>query len=119
LVKYLVLGREGLKLMTAINVDRMPLNELVALQARLEKAIAEARRRESSEIKDKIAALAADSGFSVGELFGTGRGLKGAKVGPKYMNPDNKSETWTGRGRQPRWLVVKLAKGAKLDQFKI
>jgi DNA-binding protein H-NS len=35
------------------------------------------------------------------------------------MNPDNKSETWTGRGRQPRWLVAKLAKGAKLGQFKI
>jgi DNA-binding protein H-NS len=60
----------------------------------------------------------ADSGFSVAELLGTGRGLKG-KVAPKYVNPENNSETWTGRGRQPRWLVAKLAKGAKLDQFKI
>jgi DNA-binding protein H-NS len=105
--------------MAAINVDKMSLKELVALQARLEKAIAEARRRERSDIKEKIAALAADSGFSVAELLGTGRGLKGSKVAPKYMNPDNKSETWTGRGRQPRWLVAKLAKGAKLEQFMI
>jgi DNA-binding protein H-NS len=35
------------------------------------------------------------------------------------MNPDNKSETWTGRVRQPRWLAAKLGKGAKLEQFKI
>jgi DNA-binding protein H-NS len=84
-----------------------------------QKAIAEARQRERSEVKEKIAELAANSGFSVTELFGTGRGLKGGKVAPKYMNPDNKSETWTGRGRQPRWLVAKLAKGAKLEQFKI
>jgi DNA-binding protein H-NS len=105
--------------MAAINVDKMSLQELLALQPRLEKAIAEARQRERSEIKEKIAALAAGSGFSVSELFGTGRGVKGSKLAPKYINPDNKSETWTGRGRQPRWLVAKLAKGAKLDQFKI
>ena len=105
--------------MATINVEKMSLKELVALQARLEKAIAEARRRERSEVKEKIAALAVNSGFSVAELFGAGRGLKGSKVAPKYMNADNKSETWTGRGRQPRWLVAKLAKGAKLEQFKI
>ena len=104
--------------MAAINVDKMSLKELVALQPRLEEAIAEARQRESSEIKEKIATLAADAGFSVADLFGTGRGLKGSKVAPKYINPDNKSETWSGRGRQPRWLVAKLAKGAKLEQFR-
>jgi DNA-binding protein H-NS len=107
------------KIMAAINVDKMSFKELVALQARLDKAIAEARQRERSEIKEKISELAANSGFSVAELFGTGRGLKGSKVAPKYINPDNESETWTGRGRQPRWLVAKLAKGAKLEQFKI
>ena len=105
--------------MARINVDKMSLQELVALQPRLEEAIAEARQRERSEIKEKIAALAAGSGFSVSELFGTVRGLKGSKVAPKYMNPDNRSETWSGRGRQPRWLVAKLAEGAKLEQFKI
>jgi DNA-binding protein H-NS len=96
----------------------MCFKELIALQARFEKAIAEARQRERSEVKEKIASLAADAGFSVSELLGAGRGRKG-KVAPKYINPDNRSETWTGRGRQPRWLVAKLAKGAKLEQFKI
>jgi DNA-binding protein H-NS len=48
--------------MAAINVDKMSLNELVALQPRLDKAIADARQRERSEIKEKIASLAGDSG---------------------------------------------------------
>ena len=51
--------------MAAINVDKMSLQELLALQPRLEKAIAEARQRESSEIKEKISELAAGSGFSL------------------------------------------------------
>jgi DNA-binding protein H-NS len=105
--------------MAGIKLEKMSLKELLVLEAKLKRAIAEARQRGRVELKEKIAALAANSGFSVSELFGNGRGLKGSKVAPKYMNPDNKGETWTGRGRQPRWLVAKLAKGAKLDQFKI
>jgi DNA-binding protein H-NS len=87
----------------------------VALQASFAKSIAEARRREGSEMKEKFAALAVDSEFSISELFGTG---KGSKVAPKYMNPDNLSETWSGRGRQPHRLVAKLTEGAKLEHFK-
>jgi DNA-binding protein H-NS len=38
-------------------------------------------------------------------------------VAPKYANPDDPSQTWTGRGRGPNWLVAKMRKGAKLQQF--
>jgi DNA-binding protein H-NS len=41
------------------------------------------------------------------------------KVLPKYCNPLTPSETWSGRGKQPRWLVAALKTGHKLDEFKI
>jgi DNA-binding protein H-NS len=41
------------------------------------------------------------------------------KVLPKYCNPLSPSETWSGRGKQPRWLVAALKIGHKLDEFKI
>jgi len=41
------------------------------------------------------------------------------KVLPKYRNPQNRSETWAGRGKQPRWLVTALRSGKKLDDFLI
>src|SRR3954468_10761745 len=41
------------------------------------------------------------------------------KVLPKYFNPLSPSETWSGRGKQPRWLVAALKTGHKLDEFKI
>jgi DNA-binding protein H-NS len=31
--------------------------------------------------------------------------LAGKKIAPKYRNPNNKAETWTGRGRMPRWAA--------------
>jgi DNA-binding protein H-NS len=41
------------------------------------------------------------------------------KVLPKYRNPTNRSETWAGRGKQPRWLVAQLGTGKKLHDFLI
>ena len=40
-------------------------------------------------------------------------------VPPKYRNPDQPSETWAGRGKQPRWLVAKLRSGKRIDDFRI
>ena len=41
------------------------------------------------------------------------------KVLPKYRNPENRSETWAGRGKQPCWLRAQLRSGNKLDDFLI
>ncbi|UPK02436.1 H-NS histone family protein [Bradyrhizobium sp. 170] len=41
------------------------------------------------------------------------------KVEAKYRNPDNPSETWSGRGKTPRWLAKLIASGRKLDEFRI
>ena len=41
------------------------------------------------------------------------------KVLPKYRNPKNPNETWSGRGKQPRWVASQLGSGKKLDQFLI
>jgi DNA-binding protein H-NS len=41
------------------------------------------------------------------------------KVVPKFRNPRRPSETWAGRGKQPRWLTAQLGSGKKLDDFRI
>ncbi len=104
--------------MASINYDKMSVKELTDHIARAQKALNAAKDRERAELKHKIASLAENAGFSVGELFG-GRGRGGKSVAVKYMNPDNRSETWTGRGRKPNWLVAKLSKGAKINDFAV
>jgi len=102
--------------MAGVNVDKMSLKELLDLEGRVRRAIMNAKERERSELRTKIASLAENAGFTVSELFGAGRG-KGGKVAVKYRNKDNPAETWTGRGRQPKWLAARLSKGAKLNDF--
>ena len=105
--------------MASINVDKLSLKELLDLEVKVRRAIAAARDRERSQVKQKLATIAENAGFSVSELFGGrgGRGRSGSVA--KFANPDNRSETWTGRGRKPNWLVAKLNKGAKMSDFAI
>jgi len=41
------------------------------------------------------------------------------KVRPKYRNPERPYETWSGRGKQPRWVGAQLKSGKKVDELLI
>jgi DNA-binding protein H-NS len=41
------------------------------------------------------------------------------KVHPKYRNPERPFETWSGRGKQPRWISAQLRSGNKVDELLI
>src|SRR3546814_6553760 len=47
------------------------------------------------------------------------KGRKLGKVAPKYRNPANAKETWSGRGLQPRWLAELVRQGRKAEEFLI
>lgn len=40
-------------------------------------------------------------------------------VAPRYRNPNNPSDTWTGRGKAPRWVSALQAQGVTLDSLLI
>lgn len=66
-----------------------------------------------------MAGLAKQHGLSLDEILGKAQRGKGS-VAPKYRDPKNPENTWTGRGRMPRWMVA-ATKGskAKKDDFLI
>ena len=86
-------------------LEKMSLKELTGLQAKIKAAIQEKRVGERREMRAKMEEMARASGFSVAELFVRGKGSRG-KVAPKYRNPKDPTQTWTGRGRRPNWMVA-------------
>jgi DNA-binding protein H-NS len=105
------------------SVDKLNYKQLLNLEAKIAAAIAKRKQEEKAELKRKIAEMAKSSGFDVKDVVGARRGrrgvLSGSKVAPKYRHPKDTSLTWTGRGRQPRWLVAELEQGKKLESFLI
>ncbi len=95
-----------------------------------------AKRRPITKVRAQLSKLAQAEGYSIEELFGSAvaprarkvattkapaktAGRKLGKVAPKYRNPANAKETWTGRGKQPRWLAELTSKGKKVEDFLI
>lgn len=99
------------------DLDAMSIKQLKALEATIATLKTQKADRERVELKAKIERIAKDAGFTIKELFGAGRRNGHKKVAVKFSNPANKDETWTGRGRKPRWLAAKVKGGAKLEEF--
>lgn len=100
-----------------VNLSTMSFAELHVLKQNLEQEIAGRQKEEKANAKKKILEIARLHGLNLEELAG-GRKER-APVAAKYANPADKSQTWTGRGRQPVWVVQLLAKGKKLSDFSI
>lgn len=78
--------------------------ELIAQREQLDRQIKEAIEREKAEGIAKVKALIDQYGLSASDLFSKKSGGKASgKVAPKYKNPST-GETWTGRGKAPKWI---------------
>lgn len=99
----------------AIDLDKLSPQELDALISAAGEKKKRLQRERIGEVRKKLIALARDEGYSIEELFGEGKtrvsGNKGRSVPPKYRNPGDPNQTWSGRGKRPRWFVDALNKG--------
>ena len=102
-----------------LDVNSLSLKELKDLQSQVAKAISgyeDRRKREAlAELEEKAKAM----GFSLSELTGLTTGRKRSPSTAKYANPANAADTWSGRGRKPRWFSEALAKGKKPEDLAI
>ena len=100
------------------NLSKFSRDELTTLIQEAEKEIA---RKHSDDFKaaKKAAQVAAKAhGFNLAELLNPGKGGK-APAPAKYQNPDDASQTWSGRGRQPEWYKKAIAGGKAPDDMLI
>ena len=102
-----------------MKLETLSLKELKDLQSQVAKAIAgyeDRKKREAiAELEEKAKAM----GYSWAELTGATKTRKRSPSFPKYANPADKSDTWSGRGRKPRWFTAALAKGKKPEDLTI
>ncbi|MFD1914208.1 H-NS family nucleoid-associated regulatory protein [Halodurantibacterium flavum] len=102
----------------SVDLQSLSLKELKQLQKDVATAIQTFEERQKQETLQELEAIAKKRGFSLSELTAA-IGKRRKPVAPKYAHPDNPELTWTGRGRQPRWVSEALAGGRKLDEFLI
>lgn len=101
------------------NVNTLSLKDLKELQAHVVKAIATFEDRKRKEAIAELQEMARAKGFTLEELTGTAVVRRRAPATAKYANPANNSDTWSGRGRKPRWFIEALASGKQPDDLSV
>jgi DNA-binding protein H-NS len=111
-----------------LNLDAMTVGEIWQLHQTVIEVLAARLTAEKHELEKRLAQLRrekhqhfaqpneSDSRRSAGSVH---ESRKHAKVPPKYRNPNEPSETWSGRGKRPRWLAQALLAGRKIEDFVI
>lgn len=106
--------------MRKLNLKTMTVDDLLVLRERITETLSSRVEAERRDLESRLARLQRVDRGKPPRLARGGRVIgRRAIVAPKYRNPNNPTETWSGRGRQPRWLTAALKSGKKLRDFEI
>ena len=100
----------------AINLEKLSLDELKDLKKDVELAIRGFEKRRKKEALVAAQKAVQEHGFSLEDILSEKSASKGI---PKYANPSDPNQTWTGRGRQPGWVKEALEQGKSIDDLAI
>jgi DNA-binding protein H-NS len=107
------------------DLEAMPLDDLWTLHERIGKLLSERIVVEKRQLEARLLRLGAGkaargiAGADLKAVDAKPKRRKYPKVFPKYQNSKAPFETWSGRGKQPRWLVSALKAGNKVEDFEI
>lgn len=104
-----------------MDLNSLTLQELKRLMKEVTNAIANFEDRAKANARSELEAKARELGFSLAELFTTELPFKRTRASApaKYRDPDNPAETWSGRGRKPKWYVAALQAGRSQEDLTI
>ena len=102
--------------MKLTDFELMSIDELWALHQEIDLVLMRRISAEKNQLDRRLRILEFRYLWRKG---GAKKGRPYPRVPPKYQNPDKPSETWAGRGKQPRWVTAQLRSGKKLEEFQI
>jgi DNA-binding protein H-NS len=100
-----------------IDLTELSLAELHDLIANTQQALTSKQKQARKQVIAEIHALAESVGITV-VIQEEGQATR-SKVAPKYRNPDQPTQTWSGRGVKPRWLAALVNAGHDPQEFLI
>jgi DNA-binding protein H-NS len=100
------------------DLKSMSVDELWSLHQMVASVLARKISTEKARLEERLRQLGESRGAPVDANKPHAR-RPYPQVFPKYRNPAQPSETWAGRGKQPRWLTAQLRSGKQLDDFRI
>ncbi|KJV24427.1 KorB protein [Aquitalea magnusonii] len=102
-----------------MNLSELSFTQLQELHVKVTEAIEQQQAAVKADAKKQILELAKAHGLSLDEVLSKSAPAARKTVEAKYRNPNDASQTWTGRGRKPAWVQAQLDEGFSLEDLAI
>lgn len=102
-----------------MNLSILSMAELCNLADKVQQEVSHRERDDLNKAREQIMAIAQQAGIPLKQLILDGLQPRVGKVAVQYRNPDNASEQWTGRGRQPLWVRHWVESGKSIDLLRV
>ena len=98
-----------------MELSGMSSSDLRNLQEQIKRELKQRESQDLAKAREQILAIAQSVGVPLKDLIGASGRVKTGSVAPRYRNPADATQLWTGRGRQPKWVKDWLASGKSID----
>jgi len=105
----------------SIDLGAYSINDLHKLAERVQQEIQHKQQTQILELRQRMEEMAGHLGMTPEDVLSFDARKKTSKIPakPKYRNPDNPEQTWSGRGKRPHWLREAVEQGTDIKEFEI
>ena len=109
---------------TSIDISGHDIDQLTDLVGKAQAEMASRERQRRKDLRAELERRVSADGYKLGDIFpelgsASGSGARRQKRPPKYRNPQNPDDTWSGIGRTPKWVQAILEeRGMGASAFK-
>jgi len=101
-----------------MDLSNLSIAALEDLRKQIDADIKQRQHSEKARLRTEIQRLAAESGLTLEEILG-GKVTGKKAIAAVYANPEDPTQTWSGRGRRPAWFIAALGEGKSEDDLKL
>ena len=102
-----------------MDLSNHSIEQLEQIKRDIDKEISSRRKENAKRAQQELKKVAESYGFNLADLVGGGPVRARKKVAAQFQNPNDASQTWTGRGRKPAWVKAWEGSGRSIEDLRI
>lgn len=103
-----------------MDISALPIPQLRELQSKIDAELKKRIEDEKNNARREILAIAEKAGLQLKDIVGGSLKIKTTATVPiKYRDPSDSNNTWTGRGRQPKWFKTYIDAGSTPESLSV
>ncbi|MRH77510.1 H-NS histone family protein [Spiribacter sp. C176] len=102
-----------------MDLSNYTIEQLDQIKKDIDKEIVNRKKENAKRAQQELKKVAESYGFNLADLVGGAPVRARKKAAAQFQNPNDASQTWSGRGRKPAWVKAWESAGRSIEDLRI